>query len=70
MPFRPAPHLDAADLFQQEAQLLAGQLLVVDDDGADRSRLFQAVIRARHRQLGITMRAQVPSPGTLSSCSW
>ena len=32
-----ADDLDAADLPEQEAQLLPRQLLVVDDDGAERS---------------------------------
>src|SRR5262249_21916632 len=62
--------LHAADLLEQEAQLVAGELLVVDDDGAKGvglRRRRHAVILAGTDTSGITMRAQVPSPGTLSS---
>ena len=68
---RLADDLDAADLPEQEAQLLPRQLLVVDDDGAQMLGCpAQAVILAGTTSSGITIRAQVPSPGTLSSCSW
>ena len=55
----------------RKQQLVARQLLVVDDDRAQRpDGISGAISRAGGmRMSGITIRAQVPSPGTLSSCS-
>ena len=56
--------LDAADLAQQEAQLLPRQLFIVDDDRPElvgRSHRGQAGIFVGTTSSGITMRAQVPS---------
>ena len=63
--------LDAGNLAEEEAQLLPRQLLVVHDHGAKHVgwSSVQAGIRAGTTSSGMTMRAHVPSPGTLSSCS-
>ncbi len=61
--------LDTLDLSEQEAQLIPRQLLVVDDHGPQ-TRPCQAEILVGTISSGITIRAQVPSPGTLSSWSW
>ena len=71
-----ADDLDAAELLEQETQLGPRQLLVVDDDGAEpfsggSGAVASGDLRAGDmRSSGMTMRAQVPWPGTLSSCSW
>ncbi len=54
---------------QEKTQLLARQLLVVDDDGAERIDVGHAEILAGSISSGMTMRTHVPSPGTLSSWS-
>src|SRR3954454_12663296 len=62
--------LDAVELSEQEAQLLPGQLLIVDDNCTERWEIRRhAVILAGMTSSGTTTRAQVPWPGTLSSCS-
>ena len=58
---------DAADLAEQKAQLLPRQLLVVDDEDAQRRAWRQAVARSGTTSSGISMRADVPWPGTLCS---
>jgi hypothetical protein len=52
---------------QQETQLLSRELFIVDDDDADAGH--QAVARSDMTSSGISIRADVPSPGTLSSLS-
>ena len=68
---RLADDLDAAELPEQEAQLVARELLVVDHDVARSIGVYagHAVTRSGTAS-GISMRAHVPSPGTLVSCSW
>ena len=66
-----ADDLDAPELLQEKAQFLPRQLLIVHDDGPEVVFVHvQAVIRAGASSSGMTIRAQVPSPGTLSSWSW
>ena len=67
-----ADDLDAADLAEQVAQLVARQLLVVDDARSRSSVLHRhAVTRSGGRQLGnLDADAQVPSPGHAVSFSW
>src|SRR6185503_3969544 len=63
--------LDTVELTEQETQLPARQLFVVDDNRAERLQLrAHAVILAGTTSSGMTTRAHVPSPGTLSSWSW
>ncbi len=66
--------LDAVELAEQEAQLLSRKLFVVHDDGAKQFERVHpapyALALAGTRISGMTTRAQVPSPGTLSSCNW
>ena len=66
-------HVDTAHLLEQEAQLIARELLIVHDNRAEVGAAVlwpvHAVIRSAMLVSGITTRAQVPSPGTLSSCS-
>ena len=66
--------VDPAHLAEQETQLVAGKLLIVYDNGAERRRAVHsvphAVILVGTTSSGMTTRAHVPSPGTLSSCSW
>ena len=65
--------VDAGNLAEQKAQLLPREPLIVDDDRAelvDGRHRGQAGIFAGTTSSGITIRAHVPSPGTLSSCSW
>ena len=59
-----ADDLDAADLSEQVAELVAGQLFVVDEHGAQVHG--HAVTRSGSARSGISMLAQVPSPGTLA----
>ena len=63
--------LDARNLAEEEAQLFPRQPLVVDDDRSQLvgARSRQAGILAGTTSSGITIRAHVPPPGTLSSCS-
>ncbi len=62
---------DIVELAQQKAQFLPRQLFVVHDDRSKWQNFRRhAVILAGTTSSGITIRAQVPSPGTLSSCSW
>ena len=65
-----AQDLDSAELLQQVEQLIPRQLLVVHHDDAQVPCRAHAVIRAGTLSSGMTIRAQVPWPGTLSSCSW
>ena len=74
---RLADDLDAAELLEQETQLVARQLLVVDDDraqdllgGVGAPGIYAISLAGDMRISGMTIRAQVPWPGTLSSCSW
>ena len=56
--------LDAADLTEQVAQLVAGELLVVDEDGAQIHRHGSCGHPLRRRvSSGISTLAQVPLPG-------
>ncbi len=56
-----------AELSELVTQLLPGELLVVDDDGAQRAH---AVIFSASDSSGTSMLAQVPLPGSLVSLSW
>ncbi len=71
---RLADDLHAFDLAEEEAQLFSRKLFVVHDDNAEQvDRVHPgpyAIPLAGTRISGMTTRAQVPSPGTLSSCSW
>ena len=64
--------VNSADLAEQVAQFFTRQSLVVHDDdskGLGRVAGNQAVILEGTTSSGMTTRAQVPSPGTLSSCN-
>ena len=63
-----ADDLDAADLAEQVAELVARQLLVVDEDRAQIHR--HAVTRSGTVSSGISTLAHVPRPGSLVSFSW
>ena len=69
--------LDAADLVEQIAQLVACELLVVHDERAevaartDRAAVpCQALARTSLAMSGISILTDVPSPGVLFSLSW
>ena len=65
-----ADHLDAADLAEQVAQLVPGQLLIVDEHGAQ-VHGSAPVTRSGSDQLrDFDADAQVPWPGTLVSFRW
>ena len=59
---------DAAGLLQQVAQLVTGELFVVDDEGLDAP--CYAEIRSGAAMSGISSRTDVPTPATLCRCSW
>jgi hypothetical protein len=63
-----ADDFDAADLAEQVAELVARQLFVVDEHGAQVHG--HAVTRSGSARSGISMLAQVPWPGTLRSFNW
>ncbi len=71
-------HLYAADLSEQVAQLVARELLVVDQyrsqvhrqSGGPDHPVHQAVIRSGSVTSGISMLAHVPRPTVLVSLSW
>ena len=62
---RLADDLRPADLSEQEAQFLARQLLVVDDQHAQGRRRVHALAFSETTSSGISIRADVPWPGTL-----
>ena len=58
------------ELLELIAQLFARELLVVDDEDAQRGYVMRVIVFTVRRSSGTSMRARVPLPGSLSSVSW